>query len=118
MAAAGMRFCRECNNMLYPKENKVTKVLEFACRNCFHSEEVEERCIYVNEIVKDTRTQLEIIPEDITDDPTLQRNPQVPCPECGNEGAAFIRSHDGGKDSTLSLIWVCLHYECRYRWIE
>lgn len=26
----GIRFCQECNNMLYPKENKENKVLMYA----------------------------------------------------------------------------------------
>ena len=28
----GIRFCQECNNMLYPKEDKSNKVLLYACR--------------------------------------------------------------------------------------
>ena len=36
------------------------KSLQFSCRNCGHAEEVEERCIYVNEIVKDTRYVLRV----------------------------------------------------------
>ncbi|XP_022546769.1 DNA-directed RNA polymerase II subunit RPB9-like isoform X2 [Brassica napus] len=29
-----MKFCRECNNILYPKEDKEQKILRYACRNC------------------------------------------------------------------------------------
>ena len=28
----GIRFCQECNNMLYPKEDKANRVLLYACR--------------------------------------------------------------------------------------
>ena len=28
----GIRFCQECNNMLYPKEDKQNRVLLYACR--------------------------------------------------------------------------------------
>ncbi|KAG5559831.1 hypothetical protein RHGRI_003204 [Rhododendron griersonianum] len=31
-----MKFCRECNNILYPKEDKEQKILLYACRNCDH----------------------------------------------------------------------------------
>ncbi|KAH7573488.1 hypothetical protein JRO89_XS03G0157800 [Xanthoceras sorbifolium] len=31
-----MKFCRECNNILYPKEDKDQKILLYACRNCDH----------------------------------------------------------------------------------
>lgn len=30
----GIKFCQECNNMLYPKEDKENRRLLFACRNC------------------------------------------------------------------------------------
>lgn len=30
----GIKFCQECNNMLYPKEDKENRQLLFACRNC------------------------------------------------------------------------------------
>ncbi|GLD92523.1 hypothetical protein PINS_up001082 [Pythium insidiosum] len=127
MAAAGMRFCRECNNMLYPSQDRELRRLMFRCRNCGQAEEVEENCIYVNELVRDTRVQLDVLPADVIDDPTLQRDDDVVCPNCGHNGAVFIRSQDGVKQSTLQLIWVCLNRDCQvdeegnrlpsYRWM-
>ena len=32
----GIRFCQECNNMLYPKEDKANRVLLYACRSLAH----------------------------------------------------------------------------------
>ena len=29
----GIRFCQECNNMLYPREDKQNRVLLYACRS-------------------------------------------------------------------------------------
>ncbi|CAK4077261.1 unnamed protein product, partial [Aphanomyces euteiches] len=128
MSTAGMRFCRECNNMLYPSQDRELKRLTFTCRNCGHNEEVPESCIYVNKLVKDARNQMDILPDDIIDDPTLQRDYDVTCPVCGGQGAAFIRSHDGVKQSTLALIWICLNKDCQiddhgnrlptHRWME
>ncbi|CAH0480590.1 unnamed protein product [Peronospora belbahrii] len=127
MAATGMRFCRECNNMLYPSQDREIRRLVFRCRNCGQAEDVEENCIYVNELVKDTRVQLDVLPGDVIDDPTLQRDFDVTCPACGHNGAVFIRSQDGVKQSTLALIWVCLNRDCQvdeegnrlpsYRWM-
>jgi hypothetical protein len=37
--SVGILFCVECNNMLYPKENKVDKQLNYVCRNCGYSTE-------------------------------------------------------------------------------
>lgn len=47
----GIHFCEECNNMLYPKEDKENKVLLYACRNCTFQAEAENHCIYVNKIM-------------------------------------------------------------------
>ena len=44
----GIRFCQECNNMLYPKEDKDNKVLLYACRNCDYRQLADSCCIYVN----------------------------------------------------------------------
>jgi DNA-directed RNA polymerase subunit M/transcription elongation factor TFIIS len=45
--------------MLYPSQDREIKRLIFRCRNCGQSEEVEENCIYVNELVKDTRYEVD-----------------------------------------------------------
>ena len=47
----GIRFCQECNNMLYPKEDKGNKQLMYACRNCDYKQLAENNCIYVNKIM-------------------------------------------------------------------
>lgn len=41
--------------MLYPSQDREIRRLVFRCRNCGQCEDVEENCIYVNELVKDTR---------------------------------------------------------------
>ncbi|RLN97895.1 hypothetical protein BBJ28_00014606 [Nothophytophthora sp. Chile5] len=128
------------NNMLYPSQDREIRRLMFRCRNCGQAEEVEENCIYVNELVKDTRCVqlpslltearvplLDVLPGDVIDDPTLQRDYDVTCPMCDHQGAVFIRSQDGVKQSTLALIWVCLNRDCQiddegnrlptYRWM-
>lgn len=51
-------------------------------------------------------------PMDITDDPTLQRTYEVTCPQCHTPGGAYIRAHDGAKESTLGLIWMCINADC------
>ena len=37
-----MRFCKECNNMLYATENKENSLLKFICKSCNYSETVEQ----------------------------------------------------------------------------
>ena len=44
----GIKFCKECNNMLYPKEDVSNKRLLYACRNFGFSEPSKKSCVYVN----------------------------------------------------------------------
>ncbi|XP_066494490.1 DNA-directed RNA polymerase II subunit RPB9 isoform X1 [Tiliqua scincoides] len=53
----GIRFCQECNNMLYPKEDKENRILLYACRNCDYQQEADNSCIYVNKITHEVETQ-------------------------------------------------------------
>ena len=46
----GIKFCQECNNMLYPKEDKENKQLLYACRNCDYKQLADNNCIYVNKV--------------------------------------------------------------------
>lgn len=39
------------NNMLYPREDKESRVLMYSCRNCEHREVAANPCIYVNKLV-------------------------------------------------------------------
>ncbi|KHJ41379.1 alpha,alpha-trehalase [Trichuris suis] len=50
LSFVGIKFCPECNNMLYPRENKEERVLMYSCRNCDHRQVADNRCIYVNKV--------------------------------------------------------------------
>ncbi len=39
------------NNMLYPKEDTINRILLFACRNCDHQEDAIHNCVYRNNII-------------------------------------------------------------------
>jgi hypothetical protein len=54
----GIQFCQECNNMLYPKEDKENKRLLYACRNCDYSQEADISCVYVNKITHEVESRL------------------------------------------------------------
>lgn len=52
-----MRFCKDCNNMLYPRENRAQKKLEYFCKKegCgFVLQNVKESCVFINALVKDS----------------------------------------------------------------
>ena len=37
-AGRGLKFCPETNDLLYPRENKEARRLEYYCKNCTHVE--------------------------------------------------------------------------------
>ena len=49
--ARGLKFCPETNDLLYPRENKETRKLEYFCKNCDHVEPAEpaEWCVWSSE---------------------------------------------------------------------
>ena len=63
----GIRFCQECNNMLYPKEDKSNKVLLYACRNCDYRQMADSCCIYVNKIMHEVDELTNIVTDVIGD---------------------------------------------------
>ncbi|XP_065511268.1 DNA-directed RNA polymerase II subunit RPB9 isoform X2 [Caloenas nicobarica] len=79
----GIRFCQECNNMLYPKEDKENRILLYACRNCDYQQEADNSCIYVNKITHEVETRRCRAPRTI---PARMSpwgsNVPPPCPHC------------------------------------
>ena len=65
-STSAIQFCRECNNMLYPRENHAEKTLEFVCKLCPYVERnVVSSCVRVNEVVKNSSQSLEVFPSDM-----------------------------------------------------
>ncbi|KAK5137923.1 hypothetical protein LTR08_006692 [Meristemomyces frigidus] len=64
------RFCGECSNMLYPKEDKLNNVLMFACRMCPYAEQAEVTCIYRNALKEEIAETAGNV-EDVAQDPTV-----------------------------------------------
>jgi len=62
-----MRFCQSCNNLLYPRENRDKKCLEYACRPpCIYVEKnITDSKVFMNELIKDSSTKLEVILSDV-----------------------------------------------------
>ncbi|KAJ2892979.1 RNA polymerase M/15 kDa subunit [Zalerion maritima] len=80
------RFCSECSNMLYPKEDEQNRKLQFTCRTCQYTEEAATTCIFRNEL--DTSVgETAGVTQDVGSDPTvgLSQLPAEPvfCLLCG-----------------------------------
>ncbi|GJN09396.1 hypothetical protein PR202_ga27399 [Eleusine coracana subsp. coracana] len=85
-----MKFCRECNNILYPKEQTDRRALLFACRNCEHQEISDNNCVYRNEVHHAAGERTQVL-QDVASDPTLPRTKTVRCTECGHGEAVFFQ---------------------------
>ena len=106
--------CPECNNILYPKEDKPTKTLYYACRHCAYKEKAKSNCVYVNRVLREVDELKNIVPE-VVSDPTLPRTDYHPCPACGHRDAVFFQSDK--PNSEMRLYYVCAKcHECWTEW--
>ncbi|CAI2355289.1 unnamed protein product [Caenorhabditis sp. 36 PRJEB53466] len=113
----GIKFCPECNNMLYPREDKEARVLMYACRNCEHREVAVNPCIYVNKLVHEIDELTQII-GDIIHDPTLPKTEEHSCPKCHRKKAVFFQAQTKKAEEEMRLYYVCAHDDCKNRWTE
>ncbi|GBF92708.1 DNA-directed RNA polymerase IV and V subunit 9A [Raphidocelis subcapitata] len=113
-ARRSLKFCPESNDLLYPRENRATRRLEFYCRNCSHVEEAEpeDYCVHVARIKHDAKEQT-IVLQDVRADPTLPRTKDVACPACGHQEAVFFSQ---SSEVGMTLYFNCC--ACGHRWRE
>ncbi|KAF3782235.1 DNA-directed RNA polymerases II IV and V subunit 9A [Nymphaea thermarum] len=113
-AMSTMKFCRECNNILYPKEDREQKVLLYACRNCDHQEVADNNCVYRNEIHHSVGERTQVL-QDVAADPTLPRTRTVRCTVCNHGEAVFFQAAARGEEG-MTLFFVCCNPNCGHRW--
>eukprot|EP00239_Pterosperma_sp_CCMP1384_P000140 CAMPEP_0197848092 /NCGR_PEP_ID=MMETSP1438-20131217/7922_1 /TAXON_ID=1461541 /ORGANISM="Pterosperma sp., Strain CCMP1384" /LENGTH=112 /DNA_ID=CAMNT_0043460223 /DNA_START=240 /DNA_END=578 /DNA_ORIENTATION=+ len=110
-----MIFCKECNNILYPKEDKEQRKLLYACRNCDHSEDARHSCVFRNE-VKHTEAEQTQVVADLTADMALPRTKGVKCAKCGHDEAVFLQAAITSNSEGMTLFFVCCNPKCQHRW--
>ncbi|VDO22293.1 unnamed protein product [Brugia timori] len=98
----GIKFCPECNNMLYPKEDKENRQLLYACRNCDHKQLSENPCIYVNKLMHEVDELTQIV-ADVVHDPTLPKTEDHPCPMCRGREAVFFQAQSRRAENLVML---------------
>lgn len=115
--SGSIQFCRECNNMLYPREDKINKRLLYSCRNCSYNENAQHTqqgyCVY-NNILKQRSVAGVQISKELILDPTLRRTKQTTCPRCNYGEAVFFNS----SADKLDLVFVCCNPQCTHPWLE
>lgn len=99
------KFCNECSNMLYPKEDRQTHQLMFACSTCQYSEKASSSCVYRNNL--DTSIgETAGVTQDVGSDPTLPRSNKQ-CPHCKETEAVFFQSQQRSAETGMRLFYVC-----------
>lgn len=116
MVVPGMKFCRECNNMLYPKAQNQddSNALYYFCRHCKRDEATTLHCVYRNEVKRRLEGDKEAHIRDIVSDPTLPHTNSVQCPKCDFREAVFFHSHLKSDDRAMSVFFACCH--CYFKW--
>lgn len=111
-----IKFCRQCNNMLYPKENKTEKKLLYHCKICEYEETADDPCVYINSVAQDLEA-LEMVTSDLATDPTLAhcREGEI-CPACGGLDAVQFQTPVNRLKSNMRLYYVCTSDTCRNKW--
>lgn len=128
MAFRGMRFCKECDNMLQAKEQQLdddSYTLIYACRICGHFERAKEgdeadHCVYRSsgqqtsgaaEVAGEGPKFIFQVDKECVKDPTLSRRKDVVCRKCNHTEAVTFTNPT--KDR-MNLIFVCT--KCTYYW--
>lgn len=75
------------SNMLYPKEDRMSNTLMFACRTCQFSEPATSACVFRN-ILHNSVGETAGVTQDVGSDPTVGL-PEF-CTLCGQEITCFI----------------------------
>ncbi|XP_038719660.1 DNA-directed RNA polymerases II, IV and V subunit 9A-like [Tripterygium wilfordii] len=110
------KFCPDCSNILYPKEDRKQRILLYACRNCDHQEVADNFRVYRNQVQHSTGELTQELLEAAAD-PTLPRTKSVRCLECNHGEAVFLNAKSRGDDG-FTLFYVCGNPNCGYRWRE
>jgi DNA-directed RNA polymerase II subunit RPB9 len=78
------RFCSECSNMLYPKEDEDAHKLQFTCRTCQYTEDAQSTCVFRN-VLNNSSGETAGVTQDVGSDPTVSTCDFVPvlCIRCG-----------------------------------
>jgi len=105
--AASFRFCLNCNNMLYPREDRVNQQLLYTCRNCMYTEQASNPLIYKHQLISEI-SETAGVTQDLAQDPTLPRSNDE-CPKCHEHECVFFQSQERRAETTMILFYVCTH---------
>ncbi|XP_023324130.1 DNA-directed RNA polymerase II subunit RPB9 [Eurytemora carolleeae] len=104
----GIRFCQECNNMLYPKVKFFSIYLKIInvklCMSHVLSWVISHVSLFtcLSKILK----------------LSFPRSEDHPCPKCRHREAVFFQSDTIKAAAEMRLYYVCTNQTCHHRWTE
>ncbi|CAM6122851.1 unnamed protein product [Calypogeia fissa] len=106
-----VKFCKECDNLLYAREDQERRNLVYGCNNCDYEELAESNVVYYKEIRRrgDQRTPV------MNPEPVLPVTKSVRCPTCRHGEATFFQAALR-EEENLTLTFVCTNPSCGHRW--
>ncbi|KAL2434203.1 hypothetical protein ABEF95_004984 [Exophiala dermatitidis] len=93
------RFCQECSNLLYPKEDRATSTLLYICKACHATTTHDSACTYRHQLGS-TVQETAGVTTDVANDPTLPHATQR-CPKCGETDAVYFQSQQRAADTGM-----------------
>ncbi|KAI3336663.1 hypothetical protein HD806DRAFT_474392 [Xylariaceae sp. AK1471] len=99
------RFCSECSNMLYPKEDEDSHKLMFTCRTCQYTEEATSSCVF-RHVLNNAAGETAGVTQDVGSDPTVCGPVSSHLSDVDNATAATTATAVAA-DSTLALCLRC-----------
>mmetsp|Transcript_805 Transcript_805/g.1723 ORF Transcript_805/g.1723 Transcript_805/m.1723 type:complete len:129 (+) Transcript_805:3281-3667(+) len=126
MALRGIRFCKDCENILNARElideGNSDRSLIYSCRVCDYNEiavEAEDFLVYHRQVIHAPESSK----QDFSDwpmDPTLPTTFSAYCPKCGNNEAVYFVAEEGDTESGMQLTYVCCgrrgDLRCGFSW--
>ena len=126
MALRGIRFCKDCANILYAKEkydqDTGVRSLIYSCRICEYTEratKAEDYLVYHRQV----RRLAEHVATDYKDyplDSTISRTTDERCPRCDYKEAVFFHSETESGEAGMRLTYVCANRNeervCGFSW--
>ena len=112
----GIKFCSECNNMLYPKEDKERKTLTYYCRlpRCNVAVPADDPVIFINRQTHAVDS-MQLINTELAEDPTLKKI-QLQCPSCDWDEVVEFQTLANRAKSNMVPYYVCCNPDCNEKW--
>jgi DNA-directed RNA polymerase II subunit RPB9 len=107
------RFCSECSNMLYPKEDPDARKLQFTCRTCQYTEEAQSTCVFRN-FLNTSAGETAGVTQDVGSDPTVSDchlspvmclgcGVTIACDTCGDPSGDMVVSMKARSEENLGM---------------